>query len=446
MCNLISKAQQKTSSYRPGLSQKFKENEQAPTTQLIQTKGKFNGMYSEMSKKLADLEEELLNQQEKTNELFETEKLIRQKLENIGHLNSKNKEQSDVQMYDLKAKLSQCVKGREESVDKSNRLTEQITIVLKENSRLQKLTREKAVEEEVEGQLFEAEVSRLREENTSREIIIKELSSKKQENEQMILNDIKLSDLKIRNNAFKDTLELKEKEVEQLGYKMLETESLQKLAIRQKEIESEERRQLADESGRLECLLNEIEKSNSLKVQRKTRELVNVELNLLEDQFGKENQELRELKSRFGSVHQFYHKAILEVKELREHKQEQGEQFIKLEEQLKELRMLLAKEESEFKVANSKVLEKEEVKNHLESQTNELEHKLTDRGTSLCLLKSKVAFLEEKFDFNDLMREFNMEDLTQVVNSNNSVNQTLLGVIQSWETIKNIGQESNNKL
>ena len=56
---------------------KFKENEEMPTTQILQTKSKFNEMYSDLTQKMAELDEKLLEKQEKTVELESKEKYIK---------------------------------------------------------------------------------------------------------------------------------------------------------------------------------------------------------------------------------------------------------------------------------------------------------------------------------------------------------------------------------
>ena len=271
----------------------FKDNENLPMTQLMQTKNKFNEMYNNMNKKISELEETLLSKEESRAKIEEQEIFMKQKVEEREIESGRLKDQLELQIHDLRAKLNHVMKLREETSEKSKKLAEQILAVDKEHARLQKVSREREVDTQIDGELFESEIKRLTDENQSREEIIAELQKKKADSENILWNDPKLVELYKNNTNLEQTLIEREKEVNDLSYKCKESEWLQKLAIRQRDTEGEERRQLLEECNRLKFLLDETEKTNSLKIQRKMRENASPQINSLHEALLREQQELK---------------------------------------------------------------------------------------------------------------------------------------------------------
>lgn len=428
------------STLKPGISQKFKENEEIPTSQIIQTKGKFNDMYDDMTKKIADLEESLLSNQEKTSELIEKERLLKEKYDILAKQTGKWRDGSESCLFDLKAKFNQAIKSREEATDKYIKLSDQINTTSDENERLKNIFRENDILEKLENELFKEEIEKRTSENNNLEIIVKELCLKKEENYKIIENDPKIAELRKKNQNLQEMLLKKEKECEIASYKFLEADAMQKLAIRQNEIESEERRLLGDEANRLKVIVEESEKTSSLRFQRKIRECNLDELHSYEEAFNKLSQETDDLKNEFERTHQCYQRCCVEINNLSYNLQKSREKRNGVDLESDQIRGDLEEKTILLKEVENRVRDLEDKKFKLSQIKNDLNAKCQENGIVLNGLKSRISFLKEKFDFNALMNEVNLDDLNQLVNSNNSVNQTIQGVISNWEKMKTIGQ------
>lgn len=89
-------------------------------------------------------------------------------------------------------------------------------------------------------------------------------------------------------------------------------EHLQKLAIDQKEVDADKRRRLFEEVDKLKTILEETEKSNRLKVEKKIRDNESVELGKLDAILRKEQGLLNEARVRYERVHEEFKKFKLD--------------------------------------------------------------------------------------------------------------------------------------
>lgn len=432
---------QQTMPVAPTNTIRFKENEEAPTSQIIQTKGKFNDMYGDMTKKLADMEETLLAHQEKNSCLAEQERVIRERFEAQIKSNSKTKDVSETSLFALKNKLNQAVKAREDITEKYTRLVDQMSAAMRENERLKRIVLEREVEDKIETELFAKEVDRLKSEVAAKEAIAAELRKSKEENEAILANDPKLSELRQRSQQLIDSLIAKEKELSDVAYACMEAEALQKLALQQREFEAEERRKLSDEVTRLRVIYEETERNNALKFQRKMRDTVFVDLNIAEDQIAKSQLELKDLQTKFTAAHQFHTRYSIEVAHLSARKQKNTEEQTRIGISIKQLEAQCQIEESLLSSKEASLKAAQSTHQQLESRTADLQAQLSQKEETLAGLKARLKFLSEKFDFEGLMNQIDIGHLKQVIHSNNSVNQTIEGVLQNWEAMRSIGQQ-----
>jgi len=420
---------------------RFKENEEAPTGQLIQTKGKFNDMYADLTTKLADLEEELLTEQEKTAEAVERERLAQERLGALHKTGSKAKEVSETTLFESKNKLNQAVKAREDIAEKYNRLADQLAVVGRENARWRKTFLEKDVTNQIEQQLFDAETDRIRQEIAAKEQVVADLQLRKEENQAILDGDLKLAEMRKKQTELVEALAAKEMELETMAYKFLETDALHKLAIKQLDFEAEERRKLGEEVTRLRALLEETERSIGLKMQRQTREYIPKDLNVAEDRLAKSQLELQDLQTRFASAHQFHTRYSLEIAGLKARKEANVAEQTQVAGRIKEIEETIQREEAVLAQRLQTLEATQKRRKELEQRKTAALTIFEDKQSQAEGLKARLRFLEAKFDFSDLMRQVDVEQLRQVVSSNNSVNRTISDVLQNWEAMKGLGSQ-----
>lgn len=396
-------------------------------------------MYADLTHKLAELEDALLAEQEKTREAMERERLAQTRLEALAKVGVKTKEISETTLFEAKNRLNQAVKAREDLTDKHTRLADQLAVVGRENDRWKKNFLEKEVTAKIEQQLFDAEVERIKQEIAGKEQVVADLRVRKQENEAILEADAKLKEVKQRRSELTETVAAKEQELDGTAYKFLESEALHKLALKQLEFESEERRKLADEVTRLRALLDETERTIALKMQRQTREHIPVELNAAEDRLAKAQLELQDLQNRFATAHQFQTRYSLEIANLMARKERNKTDQTQLALRLKDLEESIQKEEKELTMRNQTLDDTKKRRNDIEKRLAVAKAAVEARETQAEGLKARVRFIEEKFDFGEQVRQVDIQALQQVVNSNNSVNQTIANVLQNWEAIRGLG-------
>jgi hypothetical protein len=175
-----------------------------------------------------------------------------------------------------------------------------------ENDKLKKFIGEKELMEGIKKAIQEDDLKVIREEIAFKDQIIDELENKRKEKQDELDKNMRLNDLKVKNEKLTADLKVKEKELNDINYKCFEMEHLMDLSIKQKEIEADTRRNLFEEYERLKTILEETEKSNRLKVEKKIRDNESLELGRLEGILRKEQGDLNECKVRYERIHNEY--------------------------------------------------------------------------------------------------------------------------------------------
>lgn len=416
------------------------DTESPPTGHLIQAKEKFNDLYRTLKQRNAELEEHLVKSKEKTFELQEKERILRARFTDAVSQSSSLKDKTDLVVSELKSKFSLAVKAREDILEREQRVKDQHQEAKKENDNITKIIREKNLEEAVQQELYNAELARIKEEINLKENIIEDLKIKRAENLSIISRDQRLKVLKERNGEIIQLLGEKEKELADINYRCFEMEHLQKLAIKQKEVDAEERRQLYEEYERLKHLLEETEKMNNLKVQRKIRENDSTELKKLEAILIKEQRELAEVKEKWGAIHSIYkrirgeldiqNEQIKKMKLINSDKEFKNDEIIK---KTNELMPMKIQAEKTFESNEQRCRDMAAEKDVKEAELYKLELELSG-------LKSKEEFLNKNFDFTQLLGNVDLEDLKQQISSNLSVNETIQSLLSNWDQIRKLGR------
>jgi len=416
------------------------DTEAPPTGHLIQAKEKFNDLYKDLKQRNAELEEHLVKSRQTTFEMQEKERILRGRFVERVSQSSSLKDKTDLVVSELKSKLSLAVKAREDILEREQRVKDQHYEAKKENESITKIIREKNLEEAVQLELYSAEVARLKEEINLKENIVEDLKIKRAENLDIISRDQRLKVLKERNAEIIQTLVEKEKELADINYRCFEMEHLQKLAIKQKEVDAEERRQLYEEYERLKHLLEETEKMNNLKVQRKIRENDSTELKKLEAILIKEQRELAEVKEKWGAIHSIYkrirgeldiqNEQTTKIKQVNADKEFKNDDFVT---KITEIMPLKIQAERNLELNEQRFKELSAEKDARETEMYKLELELSG-------LKSKEEFLNKNFNFSQLLGDIDLEDLKQQVSSNLSVNETIQNLLSNWDQIKRLGR------
>ncbi len=416
------------------------ETDAPPTGHLIQAKEKFNDLYKSLKQRNTELEEQLVKSREKTFELQEKERILRGRFTDAVSQSSSLKDKTDLVVSELKSKLALAVKAREDILDREYRVKDQHQEAKKENDNITKIIREKNLEDAVQQELYSAELARLKEEINLKENIVEDLKLKRAENLNIISRDQRLKVLKERNAEVIQILAEKEKELADINYHCFEMEHLQKLAIKQKEVDADERRQLYEEYERLKHLVEETEKMNNLKVQRKIRENDSTELKKLEAILIKEQRELAEVKEKWGGIHSIYkrirgeldiqNEQILKMKLINSEKEQKNDEMIK---KINELMPMKIQAEKAFELNEQRSKDLTTEKDAKEAELHKLELELSG-------LKSKEEFLNKNFNFSQTLGNIDLEDLKQQVSSNLSVNETIQSLLSNWDQMKKLGR------
>ena len=115
----------------------------------------------------------------------------------------------------------------------------------------------------------------------------------------MTEKDPRLQSLREDNERLIKDLKECEKKVDDVNYKVLETETRQLLSVRKKDEDQEARKKLQAELDKWRDQLDDTTKSNELKVERKLREAESAQIRELQAELLKERTELGELRNKF---------------------------------------------------------------------------------------------------------------------------------------------------
>lgn len=203
----------------------------------------------------------------------------------------------------LREKLDQDRKNKQEIQDAYIKLTNSVNEAVNENQKLKKFIGEKSLMEGIKKAIEEEDLKVLIDEIAFQEKNIDDRETIRSQKQDELDKNMRLRDLKVKNEEMTKTLIQKEKELDDLNYKCFEMEHRQELAIKQKEVETNTRMNLFEEYERLKTILEETEKANRLKVEKKIRDNESLELGRLEGILRKEQGELNETRVRYERIH-----------------------------------------------------------------------------------------------------------------------------------------------
>ena len=409
-----------------------------PTDHLLQAKDKFQELYKEQKCHVGELQDKDLELKQEVEILEEKKKFLKESLDVISHKAKNSKEHMDIKVAEQKTKLAMATKARDELSEREQKIKNQLLETKAENEKLDKVVKAKSLEERIRKEIHEEEIARLEKILLEKETLLNANRTKKEELLKLIREDSRLESLRTRKELLEKNLLEKENELTCVSYKVLEAEHLQKLAVQQKEAEADERRNLADEYERLRSLLEETEKINELKVQRKIKENEALELRKVEAQLLREQRELVDIKEKTSSVHLVYKKLKGEVEQMenrasvqKKDLEDKKEKLEAIQKKLNELRPQLVEKRAMFDELTFK-------ENSILREKEELEKELEHLDLQNSITKRKIEFINKNFDFGKIMNMLRVDDLKQQLNDNLQASEAIASLIQKIDTLKEI--------
>ena len=154
----------------------------------------------------------------------------------------------------------------------------------------------------------------------------------------MTEKDPRLQSLREDNERLIKDLKECEKKVDDVNYKVLETETRQLLSVRKKDEDQEARKKLQAELDKWRDQLDDTTKSNELKVERKLREAESAQIRELQAELLKERTELGELRNKFEAVSNKEREYILDQANRERHRTDLETKKTKNQATIKDLR------------------------------------------------------------------------------------------------------------
>jgi len=177
-------------------------------------------------------------------------------------------------------------------------------------------------------------------------------------------------------------------------------------------------------------------KSNELKIERKLREAESAQIKELQAELLKEKHELLDLQSKLQAIDKRETEYIIDqanrtrYKKSLEAKKKVNEEMKKAI--LDEIQLIEPTENDlEDKVGKLKLqnIEAREARAKLQKKLMEVEEENV-------ILLSKFQFLQHNIKLEDDMKKFNVEELKNVIQTNQTVNETIKDFMDKWDSLR----------
>jgi hypothetical protein len=195
---------------------------------------------------------------------------------------------------------------REDLQGTNEKLTKNTAEAKAKNEELMKYVTEKKLLEDIQKEVDNDEDRVYRDQLVHKEQIIVEMNATKIEKQKELDQDERLKDLKLKNEDLNKKLKEKQSEFSDIDYKVMEMDHCQALAIKVKEKEALDRKNLYEEYENLKNILEETIRANNLKIEKKIRDNNCEELGKLEGVLRKLQGELNENRVRYDKIHKEY--------------------------------------------------------------------------------------------------------------------------------------------
>jgi len=403
---------------------------------ILTTTNKMKQMKGDMTKNTNLLEQDLMkNREENTILHAKVANLERHVVDYDEKLTKVLHENSDA-LNQIRTKLLMEKKQREDAEVDMSKMKPQLDKVLADNVELRRESELREINERLINKRADEDEALDKESLEVKKKLIDELQVEKARLFIVTEKDPRLQSLREDNERLVKEVKQSEKKVDDVNYKVLETETRQLLSVKKKDEDQEARKKLQAELDKWRDQLDDTTKSNELKVERKLRVAESADIRELQAELLKERTELGELRNKFESVSAKEREYILDQANRERHRADLEVKKTKNLATIKELRAQIDEIDpkvNDFDVKvddlRLKLTDKRELRAKLQLKLKEVEEQNI-------ILLSKFTFLQNNIKLEDDMKKFNIEELRNVIETNRTVNDTIKDFMEKWDTLK----------
>lgn len=273
---------------------------------IIETNTKFMQLLKDMAKERIDLEDRMLHGQEREEKLLS----LRNHYRDIH-------ERTDKDFRELDGSLREQLKGLREKLEADSQVGSEIQAQLNKVQKnlneaktkfeeLSKYITEKKLMDDIQREVDDDEERILKEQLISKAEIVDVCKETRDTMKKALESDEKLGLLNAKQLELQEELKKKQIEASDTEYKVLEIEARQQLAIKIKDKEAEDRKNLFEEHEILRDKLEEETRKNNDRIAKKLRESSFEELGKKDIILRKQQEELNNLRVQYDKIHKEY--------------------------------------------------------------------------------------------------------------------------------------------
>ena len=403
---------------------------------IMTATNKLKQMKLDLTKQTNLVEQDLLKKREENTisqaKAANLEKHVKDYDEKLGKILTEN----SAAINQIRTKLLGEKTQKEDIEIEVTKIRKALDKVLEDNAKLRKETELRKIHQELTNKAFEADEAYDNENSAAKVKLIDALQVEKAQLFMVTEKNPRLQALREENEELQKKVKESEKKLANTNYKVLETETLQALSVKKKEEDQEMRKKLQAELEKWKDQFDETLKSNELKIERKLREAESAHIKELQADLLKEKHELIELQNKLAAIDKRDAEYIIE-------QANRTRQKVDLEAKKKineELRKVLLDEIHEI---DPSVNDLEDKVGKLKLQNIEarearakLQTKLMEVEEENIVLLSKFQFLQHNIKLDEDMKKFNIDELRNVIQTNQTVNETIRDFMDKWEGLR----------
>jgi len=407
-----------------------------PMDHILTTTTKLKQMKLDLTKQINLLENELMkNKEENTVSGAKLANLARHITDYDEKLTAVLKANSE-SLNAIKTKFLNEKRQKEEFAADIHKAKTQLEKLQEENAKLRKETQMREIDATQLQKRFDEDEHFDHEAIAAKVKFIDALQKEQMQFKLVLEKNPRLISLRKENEELQEQVKKAETELDDINYKVLESETLQALSVKKKDEDQENRKKLQAELEKWRDQLEETIKSNDLKVERKLREAESAKIKELHAELLKERHELNELTTKFEAM----------CTREKEYIREQSDRVRHRDDLIKKKDLGLKTNKTltdEVQLLDPQVVELQNKVEALRLKTSDvreerekLQNRLTQVEEENISLLSKLNFMQHNIKLEDDMRKFNMEGLRNVVQTNQNVNDTIKEFMKKWDTLK----------
>jgi hypothetical protein len=289
-----------------GIRALMQKDKNAYVDHIIEANTKFMELLKNMANEKIALDDRMLRTQEKEQKLVILRDLHKKRFEEGAKRYRDSDDKLRNQIKELRDKLKADRDFRAEMQAQLDRLGKQTGEAKTKNEELTKYVSEKNLFDKIQKDLDDDEDKIILEQIAFKTQLVEGTMATRDEKLKALNDDARLKDLKTVNHQLQDELNKKQLEASETEYKVMEIEARQQLAVKVKEKDAQDRKNLYDEYEILKEKLDEEIKKNNDRVEKKLRESTFEELGKRDILVRKAQEELNTLKVQYDKIHKEY--------------------------------------------------------------------------------------------------------------------------------------------